>query len=456
MRSGLKKGIGRGILLAILLAAVGPLAGQDPGMDLTLKQAVQMALDSNPMIRASASGERLAEAQLDEAKAGRLPSLQFDETFTHSNNPVFAFGTLLEQGRFGPGNFAIDSLNNPGSLSNFRSQVNLKIPIFNRFQVGNHIEQARLGREQARSRRLQVQQQIRFQVLAAYYGILVAQAHKQVADEARGSAEAELKRIRDRYEQGMVVESELLAMQVQLSEFRQQQIAAQGEVISAYAALNTVLGQPLDASFRILGTLQDRAFPPSSQPQLVKAALQHRPDYREAELKSERLRKEIRTSRGQYLPDLNLFGDFGNSGRDLSSGSSDFAVGASLTFNILDFGRSPRIEQARAAWEAARAEQQHKADQIRLQVVRSYQAYRAARQQLQVAGGAVQQAQEVLRIVEDRHGAGLTTITEVLRAQTALVRARMNLSNARFQYYMGYARTLLSSGRLDDVAPFVS
>ena len=61
------------------------------------------------------------------------------------------------------------------------------------------------------------------------------------------------------------------------------------------------------------------------------------------------------------------------------------------------------------------------------------------------------QAVEALRIVEDRSGVGLTTVTEVLRAQTALLQARLNLLGARYDYTVGFARTLLVTGQLNDV-----
>ncbi len=68
----------------------------------------------------------------------------------------------------------------------------------------------------------------------------------------------------------------------------------------------------------------------------------------------------------------------------------------------------------------------------------------------------VAQARETLRIVQDRYQEGLTTITEVLRAQTTLVRTRQNLLGARYEYYLSYAQVLMACGQLTDVQPFVS
>ena len=98
------------------------------GKSLSLEQAVDLALRRNPLTQSAATGRKIANASAEEALAGRWPLLQFSETFTRSNNPVFVFGSLLEQGRFGPQNFAVDSLNNPDPLNNFRTAVNLKWP----------------------------------------------------------------------------------------------------------------------------------------------------------------------------------------------------------------------------------------------------------------------------------------------------------------------------------------
>jgi outer membrane protein TolC len=104
----------------------------------------------------------------------------------------------------------------------------------------------------------------------------------------------------------------------------------------------------------------------------------------------------------------------------------------------------------------ATAERENVSNQIRLEVTRAYHQYISARDRRGVAARAITQAEEALRIVEDRYRGGLTTITEVLMAETALVRARMNLLGARYDHYVSYAHVLLATGRLVDVQPFVS
>ena len=445
-----------GAVLTIALAAGATLA-QAPGAPvatLTLEDAAATALQESPTMRRADAGRQAAEAHLAEARAGRLPRVGLTERLTNGNNPVYVFGTLLEQGRFGAENFALDALNAPDPLTNFRSSVDVTVPIFDQRQTRTRVERARLGVDAAGAARELAEQRLRFDVLSAYYGVLVAEAAKGVVDEAIASAEADAARITSLLEAGQVVASEQMAVEVQLAEYRQQQIQAEGDVATAYAALNTVLGGPVDAPRRLVTPLPERVFDVPALDELTREALAARPDYRQLELELRSREEAVRGAKGEYLPRVDAFASAGASGRKLVDGSGDYAVGVSLTFNLFDAGRSARVDQALAAREMADADRQELADAIRLEVVRAYQDFVAARGRLAVASHAIGQAEETLRIVRDRHQAGLTTITEVLRAQTALVRARMNLVSARYLHTIGYGQVLLATGRLVDLGPF--
>jgi outer membrane protein TolC len=424
--------------------------------ELSLPRAVEIALRSNPLIRATSSGRELADAQLSEARAGRFPLLQLGETMVRSNNPVFVFGSLLEQGRFGPQNFDPLFLNNPDSLTNLRSSITFRFPLFDQKQSDTRISRARIGQQQADLQRESAEQRIRFEVLRAYYGVLVAQANKEVADEAVKSADADVKRIGDLVEAGVVVQSDSLSAEVQQAEFRQQQIQAKGDLMVAWAALNTALGVAVDTPQKVTGRLGERTFSVGTQAELIGLALARRPDLTRADLSLKSTKEQTRGARGEYLPRLDVFGGYGLSTHNLASGSSDYTVGASLTFNLFDAGRSARLKQARAAEDAAAAEAESLASQIRFEVVRAYHGYISAQERLLVAARSVAQASEVRRIVQDRYQNGLTTITEVLRAETTYVRSRMNLLAARYDYYVGYANVLMTTGQLTGVEEFVS
>ena len=451
------------LCFVLLVASMRPFStfGQQdvasPTGSLTLSQAVEVALRTNPLTAATAAGRTLANAQIEEARSGRKPVLQVSETFTNSNNPVFVFGSLLEQGRFGASNFAVDSLNNPDPLSNFRSALTVRFPLFDQRQTKTRIMQAKIRRQQADQKTELVEQQLRFEVVRAYYGVLVSQSRVSVAAEAIKTAEADVKRARDLFETGLTVHSDLLAAEVQLSEFHQQRIQANAEVATAIAALNTALGLPVTTPQALSGELSDRSLKIESVDVLISQALQNRPDYQQAISSIEATIAQVRGARGEWLPRVDAFATAGASTRYLvNRGSTDYAAGASVTFNIFDAGRKARIDQAQATESIARAEAERLANQIHFEVMRAYQQYLSARERLAVVAHVSSQASETLRIVQDRYHSGLTTITELLRAQTALVRAQNDVLAARYDQYVGYASVLLASGLLKDVSQLSS
>jgi outer membrane protein TolC len=451
------RALAAGAILLNFLVFVSPvLAAQDepPADELTLSRAVDIALATNPLLREADSGREMAAAQLSEAQAGWLPTLQVGENVTRSNNAVFVFGSLLEQRQFSENDFSVNALNDPAAYTDWRTYANVQVPIFNRLQTVTKVAQSRLGVRQAEAQHDAASQRLRFEVIRAYYGVLVQEANQKVADESVRSAEADLKRMQDRFRTGAVVESDLLAMQVQLSDFRLRQIQARGDVVVAYAGLNTAMGIPVGTSLRLAPTTMDRSFTVADPGQLMESALNNRPDYRQSHMEVEIKRQGARAAKGQYLPQLNLFGSVGNSAENLGTSGSDYAFGASLSFNLFDGGRQPRIRQAQAAESMARAQRDHLADQVRLEVMQVYQQFLVAQERLKVAAEGTQQADEVLRMVRDRYHNDMTTITEVLRCQTAQLKAKTSLLSARYDYFIGYAQVLLATGELTDVRAF--
>jgi len=78
------------ILLAAAVAAT-----------LTLREAVAEALAKAPQAAAAKARGDAARARLSEARAMWLPRVDVTETAARSDDPVFVFAGLLQQGRFG-------------------------------------------------------------------------------------------------------------------------------------------------------------------------------------------------------------------------------------------------------------------------------------------------------------------------------------------------------------------
>jgi outer membrane protein TolC len=71
-----------------------------------------------------------------------------------------------------------------------------------------------------------------------------------------------------------------------------------------------------------------------------------------------------------------------------------------------------------------------------------------ARQRVEVSRQAQSQAEESLRIIQNRYEAGLATITDLLQVESAHTCAEKNYLNALFDYRLSYAALELATGEL--------
>lgn len=441
------------ILLSALLASEAfSQSSREPRLDL--ESAVNTALAANPRTKLSETESRIADTMIAEAESGRMPSVDFSQSFTRSNNPVFVFGSLLEQGRFREANFALNPLNNPDGLNNFRTAIDARVPIFDRRQTSSRIAQARNSKERADLSQESVRQQLRFDVVRNFYGVILARSMVGVYREAVKSAESNLKKTGDMVEVGMTTRADLLSADVELASILQQKLEAESGLATAAAELNLTLGDKPDLERDLAGSLSEIFFPVEEQSELIRIALENRPDYLRAELDVENSRILSKSVNDQKLPEVSAFGNFGYSSPYLANGSTDYTVGVTLSYNLFDAGRKARIERSAEGESAARLQKEILADRIRLEVVRAHEKYKTARAKIQVSIKSIARSEEALRITQDRYKFALASFDEVLRAETALVRSKHDLLMSRFEYYVSYAAVLLATGRLTDVRAF--
>jgi len=106
--------------------------------------------------------------------------------------------------------------------------------------------------------------------------------------------------------------------------------------------------------------------------------------------------------------------------------------------------------------EKVSAAKQMATDAIRLEVRRAYYDLDAARQQVDVARATIAEAQESLRINQERYDSGLSTITDLLAAEEAGRRSQTDYWEAVYRYCTGYASLELASGSLNPQSPVVT
>src|ERR1035437_3824755 len=365
--------------LVFLLAV--PLWAQDP---LSLREAVRLAIRENKASAGTTAGARASESRIAQARGGMLPKINYSESFARSDNPVFVFSSLLTQHQFGVENFSIGPLNRPDFLNNFQSQVTVDQPIYDAGQTRN------------------------------------------AAEQAVRSAEADLKRAEAVRAAGMSTDVDVLSIRVHLAAVTEQRIDRAADVDVAKSALNDALGLPLDTPHTLTTPLEALVLPDLALDALEGAASTGRPEARQTHLATSLAQTQADGARSAMLPQVSFRGAFeADRQRFVDRGGANWLAAVSLRWNLFN-GSADKARIAETGHLVHRAEfdEQRTDSAIRLQVRRAYAGLKAAQQRIQVASAAIAQAEESLRITQNRYQAGMNNVTDLLRTETAVLESR--------------------------------
>jgi outer membrane protein TolC len=442
------------LLTTLLLAGIST-AAQEP---LTLEQAVQLALERNPRLRAAADQADAAEARADAARAAYLPRVDFSQGFTRGNNPVYVFGTLLTQRQFTAANFALPGLNAPTPLNNFQTRFDGQWTLYDFGRTTSRVRGARHLSTAEDFRTEQERQDLILRVVRAYQGVLVAHENLAAARKAVESAAANEARVRSLEQAGLVVASDLLSAQVHTAAIREREIRAANQVELARLALSREIGLgPADAR-EPGGSLATPRAPALPVEDYEKLALAERPALRAAELEQQAAASNARAARSEFAPRLSMYASFERDAETLAGHSgTNWIAGARFDVNLYAGGADKaRLAEARANERAAENQVEWFRSGVRLEVRQAYLETRAAQQRVEVMRDASAQAAESLRILQNRYDAGLATITDLLRAQVAALDARTAYLAALHDGQVARAQLERAAGRLTSDLTFLS
>lgn len=397
-----------------------PVMGQQP---LSLHNAVALALRENRAVVAAEAGVRAADERLNQAKSGMLPRVNISESAMRGNNPVYVFSSLLTQHQFGAGNFNLGPLNSPDALTNFQTHLTVDQPIYDARQTRNATSTAQLSGRMAAEDQRRTRMETIARVAQTYYGAILAVENLQAAGQAVRSAEADLRRAEDVHAAGMSTDVDVLSIKVHLASVNEQRITRQAQLDVARAALNDAMGLPLEAEHVLAGILSPTGPAEMVLGSLEKEAAEGRAETRQSRLATSLAEVQNRAAHDSWLPQIGVRAAFETDAqRFVTRGGANWMAGVTVRWNVFNgFADRAKMAETSSLLEKARADEQRAGSAVKLQVRQAYAGLQAASQRIQVAATAVAAAEESLRITQNRSEAGLATVTDLLRTETALL-----------------------------------
>lgn len=438
------------VFLLTLPATGRPGFAQLPA-GLSLPEAIRIALDKNPTISAAASQIEASEAQIVQVRSGLIPQMDFREAYSRTTNPMWAFGTKLNQEAITQQDFDPDRLNHPDPIDNFASTFSLKWSLYDSGQTWHGLRQAKMGRETAARAAERTRQQVIAKTVTAYAGLLLAQKNLSTIEQALATARSHLKMVKSRFESGFVVKSDLLRARVHIAELEQQRLQADSQIQIARAFLNSVMGVPIGSYFELSSPLETDREIDGPLKKWSDLALQQRPDFQQIKIQESIAREEIEKSISAQYPSVNLVGNYEFNSEDFTGGGDSYNVGAIINFNLYSGRRlSARTTQARALLRQVQARKMNMEQGILVQTQQAFLEAQSAQKRIRVAQDAVAQAEEALRIIRNRYDGGLFTIVDLLDAELSLQRAHSNRFRAVHDFKVALTRLALAAGTIDE------
>ncbi len=433
-------------MLALLCLTL-PIGAQEK---LSLPQAVEVALHQNKALEASKSRAKGAEAHMRGVQSGYYPTLNYSESTTRSNDPVFVFSSLLAQHQFAPDNFQIGPLNRPNALDNFRSSVVAQQTLLDGGQTKHAIQASRILEQAASVDVLRTETQVTYDTARAYLDAVLSEAALMAANEAVKSAEADLERAENIRQAGMSTDADVLSIRVHLARVREQQIRRTADLAIARAALNDTLGEPLDKQYELTTPLTRSAEHSDALAALEKQAQEKRPEQLRMKYASDLASAQVARERSAQFPIVAVQAAIEADRQTfITRGGANWTVAASLNWNLFNgFRDREAIEEAHQNLLSAKAAQERMNSAVSLEVRRAWEEMHAANERIVVSEATVAQAEESLRITQNRYQAGLSTVTDLLRTEAALLESRTEYLSALHDQRIASVQLDVAAGRL--------
>lgn len=410
-----------------------PAEGGEPVGIYNLDESVAQALAKNYALKAGK--ERIEQSRMvkNKARADFLPKAATRYSYTRLDD-ILSFKSGLGA------DIPITT------KDNYASTTSVTQPIFTGFALLSTFELAKLGIDQSETQMAIETLDLALRVKEAYFNILIADKGIEVAEQDVQAREANLEVARSFHQVGLVPVNDVLRAEVELANSTESLTTARNAAKLTRAAFNTLLTKSVNDPVALEDILIYKE-EPFDFDALSHQALEGRPEMQLVEIGLLQADQEIRLARSQYYPEVALTWEYLREGDDWRVSGDDFhqdprwQVTAGMTWTFWEWGKTHYgIREKESLKKELMQTKLGLEDSIRLEVKDALLRLENASENIPTTEKAVEQGEENLRVNEERYKAQVTTITDVLDAQTLLTQARVNHYRALYNHNLARFR----------------
>ncbi|MFA5982581.1 MAG: TolC family protein [Methylococcaceae bacterium] len=402
----------------------------------SLEKAWDIALNSNHQIKAAQIDTSASAEQLASAKGQRLPQLNVSSGYTQLSETPSAQTQIL-------GRSAQFPTNQPGS---FRAQAVASLPVFTSGRISHSIDSAEASLQAAQHNEVTSTLDIKMQVAEAYINVLRAESALQVTQNHADSLTAHLQDVNNLYEQGVVAKNDQLAANVELVNAQQLVVQATNQFDIAKARYNQLLDRSLEDEVKLERKFPD--LPEGSLNELSNNALKHRSEIAALSQQIEALEQQAASIHASVLPQVDINGGYQYQENRFQAFQGIWSVGAGVQWKLFDGSTRHQSDAMSRQAISLKEQRDDLTSKINLQVRQAWLDIQETQKRINVTQQAIDQADENMRVTKDRYQQGLSTNTDVIKAEDQRIAAHDNLNNANYDAVLAKVRLRRAIGIL--------
>ncbi len=418
-------------VLILTIATFQTVFSQDT-IRISKTELEQKILDNNLQVKMAQKEAELADAELLGTRAMYLPNINASYTISNTNNPLYAFGSKLNQERITMMDFNPDNLNSPKSISNFATKLEIQQPIINM----DAVYQKKAGQVKSEVLKIKTErtkEYVQFELKKAYMTLQMAYKMVETLENARTTTLANKKVIDNYYKNGIIQKSEVLYMDVRLKEIENQIQFAKSNVKNASDYLYFLLDE----------NYQNKVLKPTESLEYQENMVENNPtlninrkDLQAYQKSLEAYDLMIKSSKAKFLPKLNAFGSFEMYDNKIAQfDANGYLAGIQLSWNVFD-GLKAKSEQEKYKAELSKAqtEIQQYQKQSELELNKTSRLVQDAENKVNLTKLAWEQSKEAYRIRKNRYDQGLEKSADLLTSETQMSQKELENDQAIYEY----------------------
>ena len=409
---------------------------------ITKAKVLETVAGQNLSVRISEAERLEARADYLQTNAVWLPHISLSYTGFTTTNPLAAFGAKLNQEVLTSEDFNPLFLNDPARTTNYATVLEIRQPLLNLDRYHQR-KAAAIKMRAAELQTTRTKDQMAFDAETAYMQLQLAYKSVEVLETALQAARENRKLANDRYEQGFMQKADLLAVEVRLTEVKNQLQLAESHVKNASDYLAFLMGEEGQVFLKPVDSLMVSG----ANPAAVNEIPQGRADIQAVKLATEAQAAAYRANKMSFLPRINAFGSYQLYDDNMFQGDANgYMVGAQLSWNILEgTKRIGNTQKSKAALKRSKLSYDQYLSQSNLEMNQARRKLSDARNKLRLSESALDQSRESLRIRTNRFKEGLEKTADLLTAETLFARKQLEYYQAIFElnYTQAYIEFLI-------------